>query len=299
MMEVDEYDVKVSNLDKIFYEKAGVTKGDIIEYYMKIFSNMETHIAERPLTLHRYPDGIKGEDFYQKETPEDIPDYVETVEIEKKENGSQQQLVCSNKATLIYLADLGTIEFHIWLSRRDKLHHPDKLVFDLDPPGDDFEPVRDAAFDLRDVMEEIEIKPYVMTTGSDGLHMAAYFDREHEFDEMRDFAKKIAAQLADDYPEKYTTEVRKNKRRGRLFLDVARNAYGQTSVAPYSLRAREECSVATPLDWDELHDPDIYSRSYTIENIFQRLGQKDDPWVDFYDNQSSLDEVQEKIEDME
>ncbi|MBD3207611.1 ATP-dependent DNA ligase [Candidatus Bathyarchaeota archaeon] len=298
-MEVDEYEVKVSSLDKIFYEKVGVTKGDMIDYYMKIFSTMEPHIAERPLTLHRYPDGVKGEDFYQKETPDDIPDYVETVEIEKKENGSQQQLLCSNKATLVYLANLGTIEFHIWLCRRDKLHHPDKLVFDLDPPGDDFEPVRDAAFDLKDMMEEIKLKPYVMTTGSDGLHVAASLDREHEFDGVRDFAEKIASQLAADNPKKYTTEIRKNKRQGRLFLDVARNAYGQTSVVPYSLRAREECSVATPLDWDELHDSDIYSRSYTIENIFQRLGQKDDPWEDFYESPSSLDKVIEKIENLE
>jgi bifunctional non-homologous end joining protein LigD len=296
MRKINGHQVELSNLGKVFYEEAEVTKGDMIEYYEKIYPVMKPHIADRPLTLHRYPDGIHGENFYQKETPDDLPDYVETVEIEKKENGSQQQLICNNKARLIYLANLATIEFHVWLSLSDKLYYPDKLVFDLDPPSENFETVREAAFDLRDIMNEINIKPYIMTTGSDGLHLAALFKRKQTFNAMRDLAKNISNKLTSNYPNKYTTEIRKDRRMGRLFLDVARNAYAQTSVAPYSLRARKECSVATPLDWDELHDPDLHSRTYTIKNIFRRLGHKDDPWKDFYESPNSLKDVKEKIE---
>jgi bifunctional non-homologous end joining protein LigD len=295
-IEIDGHRIELSNLDKVFYEEAGVTKGDVIEYYSRIYPTMAPHLADRPLTLHRYPDGIGGEGFYQKEAPDYIPGYVDTVEIEKVEGGKQPQLVCNNEETLVYLANLGTVTFHVWLSRSDRLHYPDKLIFDLDPPGDDFEPVREAAFDLRQLMKELGLYPYVMTTGSDGLHVALPLKRELEFDHVRRVAEVISSYLASRYPDKYTTEVRKAKRRGRLFLDMARNAYGQTSVAPYSLRERKECSVATPIEWEELHDSELQSRSYTIENIFRRLGQKDDPWKSFYDDAVSLADYEEKIE---
>jgi len=295
-IEINGHRVELSNLDKVFYEVAGVTKGDVIEYYRRIYPTMAPHLTGRPLTLHRYPDGINGEDFYQKEAPDYIPGYVDTVEIEKVEGGKQQQLLCNNRETLVYLANLGTVTFHVWLSRSDRLHIPDKLMFDLDPPGGDFEPVREAAFDLRQLLKELGLDPYVMTTGSAGLHVAVPLKRELDFDHVRRLASIMSSRLASLHPDKYTTEVRKAKRKGRLFLDTARNAYGQTSVAPYSLRAREECSVATPLEWDELHASELHSRSYTIENIFRRLGQKEDPWKGFYDAVVSLGDYKEKIE---
>jgi bifunctional non-homologous end joining protein LigD len=248
------------------------------------------------LTLHRYPDGISGEGFYQKEAPDFIPRYVDTVEIEKVEGGRQPQMACNSRETLVYLANLGTITFHVWLSRIDRLHIPDKLIFDLDPPGDDFEPVREAAFDLRKLMKELGLGSYVMTTGSAGLHVAVSLKRELDFDHVRRLAGAVSSRLASRHPEKYTTEVRKAKRKGRLFLDTASNSYGQTSVAPYSLRAREGCSVATPLDWDELHDSELHSQSYTIANIFRRLGQKEDPWKSFHEDSYSLGGLEERIE---
>ena len=295
-IEINGHRIDLSNLDKVFYEKAGVTKGDVIEYYRRIYPTMASHLAERPLTLHRYPDGISGEGFYQKEAPDYIPGYVDTVEIEKVEGGTQPQMVCNSRETLVYLANLGTITFHVWLSRSDRLHLPDKLIFDLDPPGDDFEPVREAAFDLRQLLKELDLDSYVMTTGSAGLHAAVPLKRKLDFDHVRRVASAVSSHLASRHPDKYTTEVRKAKRKGRLFLDVARNSYGQTSVAPYSLRAREECSVATPLEWDELHDSDLHSKSYTIDNIFRRLGQKDDPWKGFYEDSYSLGGLEGRIE---
>lgn len=296
---INEYELELSNLDKVFFKKADVTKGEVIDYYMKIFSTMKPHIRNRPLTLHRYPDGVDGEDFYQKEAPDYLPTYVSTSKINKKEGGSQQQIICDKKATLVYLANLGTIIFHVWLSQVDSITKPDKIIFDLDPPEDDFEVVRDAAFDLRDTLKGLSFESFVMTTGSKGLHVALHIKQEFGFDEVRKFSGVIASSLAADYPKKYTTEIRKNKREGRLFLDNARNAYGQTSVAPYSLRARTSCSVATPIDWDELGDSSLHSQSYTIKNIFRRLGQKNDPWRNFYDDSISLKDHVEEIMEMQ
>ena len=296
VIEINGHRIELSNLDKVFYRKAGVTKGDVIEYYRRIYPTMAAYLAERPLTLHRYPDGISGEGFYQKEAPEYIPGYVDTVEIEKVEGGTQPQMACNSRETLVYLANLGTITFHVWLSRIDRLQLPDKLIFDLDPPGDDFEPVREAAFDLRKLMKELGLVSYVMTTGSVGLHVAVPLKRELDFDHVRRLAGAVSSRLASRHPGKYTTEVRKAKRKGRLFLDTARNSYGQTSVAPYSLRAREGCSVATPLGWDELHDSELQSQSYTIDNIFRRLGQKEDPWKSFYEDSYSLGGLDGRIE---
>jgi len=296
---INEYELELSNLDKVFFRKADVTKGEVIEYYMKIFSTMKSHLNNRPLTLHRYPDGIDGEEFYQKEAPDYLPTYVSTLKIDKKEGGSQQQMICDKKATIVYLVNLGTIIFHIWLSQVDSLNNPDKIVFDLDPPGDDFEVVRDAAFDLRTYLKGLGLGSFVMTTGSKGLHVALPIKKELVFDEVRKLSGIIASRLAADYPKKYTTEIRKNQREGRLFLDNARNAYGQTSVAPYSLRARASCSVATPIDWDELRDSSLHSQSYTIKNIFRRLGQKKDPWKNFYDEPISLKSHMEELMEMQ
>lgn len=289
VVEIDGYEIKISNEDKIFYKEADVTKGDIIDYYNKIFSTIRQHLLDRPLTLHRYPDGIDGEDFYQKEAPDYFPDFIETVEVEKKDGSKQKQIICDKEATLIYLANLGTISFHIWLSKSDRLLYPDKLVFDLDPPSDNFEPVRDAALDLRDLLKnELSVEPYVMTTGSDGLHVALSIKREEKFEIIREITSKIASRLVQRFPDKYTREIRKNKRGGKLFLDLARNAYAQTSVSPYSIRARKECSIATPLNWDEVNDSDVNSRTYTIKNIFRRLGQIEDPWKSFYQRPISI-----------
>lgn len=292
---IDGYKIELSNQNKVFYKKLGVTKGDIIEYYQKIFPVIESHVADRPLTLHRYPDGIKGEDFYQKEAPEYIPDFIDTVEIEKKNGEKQYQIICNKKATIAYLANLGTISLHIWLSKSDMLFYPDKLVFDLDPPKNNFDSVREAAFDFRDYLNELNIDPYVMTTGSEGLHVVIPILRKRKFNQVRDIASNITSALESKFPEKYTTAIRKHKREGRVFLDIARNAYGQTSVSPYSLRARDECSVATPIDWDELNS-DIDSKSYTIKNIFRRLGQKKDPWKKFYSHPQKIEKLEKIME---
>ena len=286
---VDDRTISLSNLDKVLFPDDGVSKGDLIDYYRRIAEVMLPHMAGRPISMQRFPDGIAGEGFYQKEAPAYFPEWVERVQVWVEEEESRQpQVLCSNAATLVYLANQACITPHVWLSRRDKLYYPDRMVFDLDPPDGDFEPVRSAALAVREALDANGLKSFVMTTGSRGLHVVVPLAREVEFDEVRKAARRLAEQVAGEAPDRLTVEMAKVARQGRLFLDYLRNSYGQTTVAPYAVRAKPGAPVATPLDWDELDDTGLNSQSYTMQNIFRRLGQKDDPWRDMREQPQSL-----------
>ncbi|MFP3904933.1 MAG: non-homologous end-joining DNA ligase [Armatimonadota bacterium] len=276
-MHFGPYSVELSNLEKIFFPDAGLTKGDLVSYYRDIADIIVPYMKDRPLTMHRFPDGLDGESWYQKNIGDYFPDWIETVTVEK-DGGTVTHVLCNNAATLVYLANQAAITFHVWLSRADRQHAPDRMIFDLDPPGDDFEPVRDAAFVVKELLETLGLKTFVMTTGSSGCHVVCPLDRSRDFAKVRSFAQQAAQLLADRHPDHLTTETRKAKRGGRVYLDVARNAYAQTGVSPYSLRALPGAPVAVPLEWRELRDTKIGPRTYTITNIFRRLGHKDDPW---------------------
>lgn len=259
-----------------------ITKGDVVGYYRRIAEVMLPHVRGRIVSMHRWPDGIGGKDFYQKDVPDYFPDWIDTVEVEK-EGGSLRQVVIEEADTLVYLADQACLTPHVWLSREGPRRHPDRMVFDFDPPADDwqsaFHGVRRAARRLRRVLKEVGLTPFVMTSGSKGLHVHVPLDRSADFDASRAFARRVAELLAGRYPERLTTEQRKAKREGRIFIDTLRNAYAQTAVAPYALRARPGAPVATPLDWDELGRSGMGPRRYTLKNIFRRLGQRGDPWT--------------------
>lgn len=272
--------VETSSEDKVLYPDAGITKGDVIEYYRNVAEYALPWAAERFLTLQRFPDGLGEDGFYQQARPDYFPDYVAGVTADRVGGGEVEHIVVRNAAGLVYLANQGTLTIHAWLSRRDRLHHPDRMVIDLDPPDDDFGPVRDAARITADFLRELGLTPYVMTTGSRGLHVVVPLDRSADFDAVRDFARRAADLLAERHPDTLTAEQRKDKRKGRLYLDVMRNAYGQTAVMPYSLRAKPGAPVATPLAWDELGAGDLTAQRYHIGNLFRRLGQIEDPWAD-------------------
>lgn len=299
-VEIGGHTLELERLDKVLYPEAGITKGQVIDYYRRIAETMLPHLHDRPLTMHRFPDGIDGGGFYQKEAPAYFPEWILRVSIlVEEEEKEQKQITCENEATLVYLADQACLTSHIWLSRADKIRHPDKLIFDLDPPDGEFEPVRQAALNFHDLLQELGLSPFVMTTGSRGMHVVVPLDRSADFDTVRDFARSLAEVLARRRPEHFTVKQRKKKRQGRLFLDYLRNSYGQTSVAPYSLRPLPGAPVATPLDWSEVHDTALHSQSYTIDNIFRRLGQKEDPWQNLFDRAHSLDAAREKLKEMQ
>jgi bifunctional non-homologous end joining protein LigD len=290
------YSVEISNEHKVFFPNDEISKGQLVNYYQKIASTMLPHIKEHPITMHRFPDGIDSDGFYQHKAGDYFPAWVQQVSLEKKENGSVNRVVCENAATLVYLAGQGCITPHMWLSRQDKPEYPDRLVFDLDPPKNDFKAVRFAAHALHDYLNnQLSLPVFVMTTGSRGLHVVVPLDRSADFNQVRSFAREVANGLAQYFPNELTTEIRKNKRNNRLFLDTARNTYGQTAVAPYGVRPKPGAPVATPLDWKELDYLELHAQRFTVKNIFRRLGQKKDPWKNMSRRAVSLKRAQHSL----
>lgn len=291
--------IEISHPDKMIFPDEGITKSGLIEYYQKIAGHMLAYLKDRPITMHRYPDGINGKDFYQKDEPDYFPDWIDTVKVELRGKGNQDFVVCNDEATLIYLANQASITPHIWLSRKQHLNYPDRLIFDLDPPEGDFGIVQKAARDLKKLFDQLEMKSFVMTTGSKGMHVLIPLDGKSNFDESRDFARAVAKKLADRKPDKYTVEPRKENRRDRLFLDYMRNAYGQTAVAPYALRASKGAPVATPLDWEEALSSKTGPHSFHHGNIFRRLSQKKDPWHDISRHRYSISKARSLLKQID
>jgi bifunctional non-homologous end joining protein LigD len=287
ILRVGGHDIEITNRDKLFFPGEGITKGELIDYYRRIADIMIPHMKGRPVTMHRFPDGIEGEGFFQQQIGDYFPDWINRISL-AKEDGETTHLICDDAATLVYIANQGCVTPHVWLSRRDKIDYPDILIFDLDPPGNDFAAVRQASFYLHEILNELELKSYVKTTGSRGLHIATPLDRSADFDRVRAFAREVAKILVEKHPREVTDEQRKLKRGGRVFIDTGRNSYGQTAVAPYAVRAKPGAPVATPLEWEELEDSRINSQSYNIKNIWRRLSQKKDPWRGMWRQAHSL-----------
>jgi bifunctional non-homologous end joining protein LigD len=300
-MKVGRRTIEIGNPDKVLFPNAGITKRDLAEYYRDVAPTLLPHAEGRPISMQRFPDGLDGDSFYQKDVPDYFPDWIHTERIEK-EGGSLRQVVIDDAATLVYLADQACITPHAWLSRVDRIRRPDRMVFDFDPPGNDwqetFDAVRWAARTTADLLRDVGLVPFLQTSGSKGLHIHVPLDREADFDAVRELARDLSGLLARRHPGRLTTEQRKAKRGDRVFLDVARNGYAQTTVLPYAVRARPGAPVATPLDWDELGRGDLDPRTYTVENVGRRLAQKDDPWKSMGRRARGIDGPREGLDEM-
>ncbi|MGW2718498.1 non-homologous end-joining DNA ligase [Streptomyces sp. NPDC001492] len=274
--------VEVHRADKVLFPGNGAgrakeyTKGDLVDYYRSAAPLMLPHLRGRPLMLERHPDGLDGPHFMQKNTPDNYPEWISRIEV-PKEGGTVCHTVCDDSATLLYLADQAGLTLHRWLSRVGHLDRPDRMVFDLDPTGDDFAAVREAAALLGELLDELELPSALMTTGSRGLHVVVPLNGRHDFDEVREFARDVADTLAGAHPDRLTTAARKKERGDRLYLDVGRNAYAQTAVAPLTVRPRPGAPVATPITWEQLDDPDLTARRWTIADAVEQA--RTDPWA--------------------
>ncbi len=296
MMQIDGHEIKLSHLDKIFFPDEGLTKGDVVNYYKKVADVMVPHLKDHPISMQRFPDGMKGEGFFNKDVPDYFPDYIKRVKFPKREGGSFDAPIVDEPADLVYLANQAVLTMHLYLSRVSDLEMPDRMIYDLDPPEDtrDYDKVRKAALDIRGVMEELDLQAWVQTTGSQGFHVVIPLDRSEDFDTVRDFAQDVARVLIRRNESAYTLEDHIKARKGRIFLDTLRNSYGATAVAPYSVRARPQASVATPVEWDEV-EAGVNPRDWTIVNLPNRLAQKEDPWKDMMRHAQKLENRQEKL----
>lgn len=294
------YSVELSNTDKVLFPDSGITKGDLIDYYSEVAEVIIPHLRDRPLTLQRFPDGIGKDGFFQQKVSDYFPDWIDTRKTPRADESNSDEAVehvlCNNQATLVYLANQATITLHGWLSRAPRLKKPDRLIFDLDPADKGFSAVRQAAQHVIEMMKELGMSPHVMTTGSRGLHVIAPLQGDAGFDEVRDLATSMAECLAERHPDELTTEQRKNKRHGRLYLDVMRNAYGQTAVIPYAVRAKSGAPVATPIELSELSDSKLESQRWHMGNILRRLSQKGDPWADIQRHATTVATARERLD---
>jgi bifunctional non-homologous end joining protein LigD len=294
VIEVDGHDIELTNPAKVLFPQAGLTKSDLVGYYRRIAPVMLPHLAGRPLSFERFPDGIGTKGFMQKNAGAYFPGWIRRARV-AKEDGEVEHVLAGDAATLAYLANQACLTLHVGLARTDRIDHPDRLVIDLDPSDDDFAKVKRAARAARHLLEQCGLVPFLQTTGSRGLHVWVPLERSAPFEEVRAFAAALADRMVAEAPQERTTEQRKVERGTRVFLDVARNAYAQTAVAPYSVRARPEAPVATPLDWSELDDPALGPRRYTIANLFRRLGQKRDPWAEIERHARPLAAAQQRL----
>jgi bifunctional non-homologous end joining protein LigD len=292
---VGEHTIEVSRPDKLMFPDDGITKADLVDHYARIAPVMLPHVRGRPITMQRFPDGIGESGFYEKKAPDHFPDWVGRVRVETSD-GSQEQIVCENAATLAFLGDQACVTPHIWLATRDHLDAPDQMIFDLDPSVPDVGVVQDAARALHRLLDDLGLASFVKTTGSKGYHVHVPLDGRTDFDSMRSVARDIAGTFVDGDPERLTVEQRKEKRGDRVFVDWLRNAYGQTAVPPYALRSRPGAPVATPLDWSEVGS--TAPQAFTIANIHRRLGQRDDPWSGFGRHGQSLDGVADRLSEL-
>jgi len=296
IVRIGRHDVEITRPDKVLFPKDGITKRDLVDYYRQIAHWILPHLRARPLTLERYPDGIEETRIIQKSVSAYYPEWIKTATV-KKVGGTVRHVICEDEATLAYLANQACITPHIWLSRTDKLDFPDQMVFDLDPSGTDFAPVKATAQSLRDLLHQFRLPAYVKTSGSRGLHVVVPLKRDSDFDSVRAFARQIAETAVEQNPKHRTLEARKSGRRGRVYVDTNRNAYAHTVAPAYAVRARPGAPVSVPFDWHELQKKDLRPDDVTFRNVFARIEKIDDPWKDFWRNAVSLKKGHPKLED--
>lgn len=297
-IELGPHAFDASSLEQPLFPDAGITLGDLLDYYRDMGAIMLPYLRERPLSTHCFPDGIHRPGFHELRKLDHFPEWIDTATVHM-DDGPVACVVGNNVDTLIYLASQACITPHPWLSRVGEPHRPDRIVFDLDPPHGDGDHAlvvtRDAARCLRDVLKSLELMPYLTTTGSRGLRVVVPIRPTNDFDTVRAFARQVAAAVARHDPERFTSDQRETSRGARLLIDCRRNAYARTSAAPYAVRALAGAPVATPLDWDELDDPDLHPQRYTLRNIGRRLADKPDPWIGMDDDRRDIARAREYL----
>jgi bifunctional non-homologous end joining protein LigD len=277
--------IRITNPDKVIFNNPKITKGEIAQYYQNVAERMLPYIAGRLLSIVRCPKGVKNACFFKKH-PDTAAKGIVKVPVKASGGETDEYFYVENAEGLIYEAQMGTLEFHTWGSRADRLEKPDIMVFDLDPDeGMELSQVRRGALDIKSVLAELSLTSYLKTSGGKGYHVVIPFVPSVSWEEFHGFAKRVAQLMEQRWPDRYTSNVRKAKRKNRIFIDWIRNGKGATSVAPYSLRAREGAAVSMPISWDELDK--IAPDGVDIKQAQRRLTAPD-PWQDFFKTRQKL-----------
>ncbi|SDF08895.1 bifunctional non-homologous end joining protein LigD [Pricia antarctica] len=299
IIKIDGLDVSISNLEKMYWPTSGYTKYDLIDYYLQVSDTMVPYLRNRPQSLHRHPNGILEESFFQKDN-ENVPEWMQTVTIHSKSSERDiDYLLCQNTASLIYMANLGCIEIHPWNSSTTDLDRPDYGIIDLDPPqGMDFKNVVKVALTVHQVLKEADIEGYCKTSGAKGLHVYLPMGGNYRYEEVRNFIKLICYFVQQRIPDITTMERRIKNREGKIYLDFLQNRKGQTVAAPYSVRPVEGAQVSAPLHWGEV-EYGLGASHFTIKNMAQRLAKEGDLFAPVLEAGIDMGTALESLENME
>jgi bifunctional non-homologous end joining protein LigD len=275
---VPEKTVNLTSPERVLYPDDGITKGDVFAYYDRVGATLVPHLRDRPFTMKRYPHGITGEVFFQKQAPRGMPDWIPTRQFRtwRREGGSRLvdfPLVNSTEAVL-YMVQMNCVDMNAWYSRVDNPHRPDFVLFDLDPPDGGFELAIEVAHLIHELLDEVDLPGYVKTSGADGIHVVAPITRRSTFEQTYQFAERASRLLEQRHPGKLTTEWLKKKREGVL-VDHRQNGWGKTIASVYSVRPKPGAPVSTPLRWDEL-TPDVRPRDFPMEVALERIDRHGD-----------------------
>jgi bifunctional non-homologous end joining protein LigD len=281
-VEVDGHRVRLSSPGRVLYPDDGVTKGDVFEYYREVAPVLVPHLEQRPFTLKRYPHGITGEAFFQKQAPKGLPDWIPTRQFRtwprgtKKESRMVDFVLVNEPAAVLWAVQVNCIDMNAWYSRVDKPDRPDFVLFDLDPPEepDAFAQCIRVAHLVREELERLDLESHVKTSGSDGIHVLVPIARRHGYDETYEFAELLSRKLEAEHPGELTTEWLKKKRSGVL-VDHRQNGHGKTIASAYSVRPKPGAPVSTPLRWDELTD-DVRPRDFSMQVALDRVAEHGD-----------------------
>jgi bifunctional non-homologous end joining protein LigD len=277
----------ITHPEKVLFPDDGITKGEMAAYYEAIAPVMVPHIRARPITMERYPSGIGARGFMHKDVSRGFPQWLERVEVPKKD-GTVHHAIVSDARSLLWIVNQNTITMHVWPSRAPRLFHPDVCVFDLDPAEDEPERLRDAALRVRHLLHELGLPSWVKTSGSKGFHIVVPLDGQLDGGHVAGFAHRIGRVLVDRDPGNLTQEFNKIDRKGRIYVDTGRNGYSAMFAAPYTVRAKRGAPVSAPCTWDELERGTVVPQSFTIRNMAARIADAGDLWADMLKKGKSL-----------
>jgi len=281
-------EVKLSNPDKVLFPEDGITKAELRGYYEAVAEAMVPHTKDRPAVMWRWNRGIAEDVVVQQSIPKGAPEWVGRCEVPRRKGGDITHPMLNDADTLRWIAQQNCITPHVWNSRCDLRDKPDRLVFDLDPSDEDFDAIRHAALATADMLRELGLTPFAKLSGSRGIHVVAPLKRTRPADEVRELAGELAERIAAEHPDTLTTAWRKEKREGKILVDVARNTYGQTVVAAYAVRALPGAPVSAPVTWEEVADPGLKPHMYTLRTLPARLSEIGDPWERINDSAATL-----------
>lgn len=294
-MKVNGSKVSVTNRNKIYFPD-NITKGDVIDYYDTISDYILPYLKNRPLSLHRHPNGINAPSFFQKDIENKSYSWLKTVSIHSESNDKDiDYLVCNDKKTLIYMANLGCIEINPWLSRYPGIEKPDFLVLDLDPEDIGFSSVIEVALVIKELLDSLKITSYPKTSGSTGIHIYIHTGAKYHYDSVKLFAEWLAGQAHDQIPAVSSIERSPQKRQKKVYIDFLQNRKGQTVAAPYSLRPKPGATVSWPLSWDQINK-DLKMEDYTIHNVPDLLAKGINPWEDIYSSVVNIAAIMKKLQ---